>query len=177
MPRSCAATGTPRRRSPKLAVVGGDIRPFAPRQFFERISRRTAERRGLEHGAGLAAAVVVVAERSRDPSAAEREQRGRGVAAIPSVGTRAGRNRHRLEVLAHVIVELIRERDGAERGAEPRPLRPLRVQRGGDVVFDVGRDGCRAPSLAFRPILRLRVAILRERCRADRRRGERDGGV
>jgi hypothetical protein len=76
-------------------------------------------------------------------------------------------------MLAHVVVEPASESDGAEDGAEPHPLRPLRAQRRADVIPDVCYDG---PDSSALLVGRLGL-LLSERCRSDRRRSQRHGSV
>jgi hypothetical protein len=50
-------------------------------------------------------------------------------------------------MLARVVVELIRERDGADYRAEADPLRAPGMQRRGDELLGIRYDGAHGPHL------------------------------
>ena len=116
-----------------------------------------------------------VADPGRDPRATERNHRWRCIACIVRIGTRPEGGRESAEVIANVVVELIRERNCAQRGAEPHPLHSPRVQRSGDVVFDIGDDGTCAARLVAG--IRTPTVLLSRHSRCDRHRGKHQGGV
>jgi hypothetical protein len=158
-------------------VVGGDVRALAARQLLERVRGRTAQRGGLEHRAGLAASVVFVGDHRRDPRSPERQQRRRGIAGVVRGRARADGSHDGCKMIAHVVIESIRDCDGTQSGAEPDPLLTLRVQRRCDVVLDVGHGRADAARLVAGALGCARFVSLRERGRGHDRRGQRDGGV
>ena len=88
------------------------------------------------------------------------------------VGADTGRDGHRLEAIADVIVVLVGERNGTERCTESHPLGTLRPHGRRHVELDV-RCNRAEPAHGLLAI----VNLLRDDRQECRRRGEHDGSV